>query len=87
MIYRYETRGVCSREIILELENGIIKKVNIIGGCAGNTVGISKLVEGMSAEEAITRLKGIPCGPRSTSCPDQLAIALEQALEVEKRGE
>ncbi len=87
MIYRYRPQGVCSREMIIEIENGIIKKVNIIGGCAGNTVGVSRLVEGMTVEEAISRMKGIPCGTRSTSCPDQLAIALEQALQAEKRGE
>ena len=87
MIYRYRPQGVCSREMIIEIENGIIKKVNIIGGCAGNTVGVSRLVEGMTVEEAIRRMKGIPCGARSTSCPDQLAIALEQALQAEKRGE
>lgn len=87
MIYRYKPQGVCSREMIIEIENGIIKKVNIIGGCAGNTVGVSRLIEGMTVEEAIRRMKGIPCGTRSTSCPDQLSIALEQALQAEKRGE
>lgn len=81
MEYRFKPRGVCSQEMIIELEGDIVKKVRIIGGCAGNTVGVSRLIEGMKIEEAIKRLKGIPCGIRSTSCPDQLAIALEQAKE------
>ena len=79
MEYRYKPQGVCSREMIIELEGNIIKKVTIIGGCAGNTVGVSRLIEGMDVDEAIRRIKGIPCGMRSTSCPDQLAIALEEA--------
>lgn len=79
MEYRYKPQGVCSREMIIELEGNIIKKVTIIGGCAGNTVGVSRLITGMDVDEAIRRIKGIPCGVRSTSCPDQLAIALEEA--------
>ena len=79
MEYRFKPQGVCSREMIIELEGNIIKKVTIIGGCAGNTVGVSRLIEGMDVDEAIRRIKGIPCGVRSTSCPDQLAIALEEA--------
>lgn len=79
MEYRFSPKGVCSREMIIELEGDIIKNVKIIGGCAGNTVGVSKLIEGMKIEEAIRRLKGIPCGFKSTSCPDQLSIALEEA--------
>ena len=71
MEYRYEPQGVCSSEI---------KKVIIEGGCAGNTVGVSRLIEGMNIQEAIKRLKGIPCGRRETSCPDQLARALEEIL-------
>lgn len=77
----YKTKGVCSSAIELELENGIIKKVQFIGGCDGNTKGVSKLVEGMKATEAISRLEGITCGFKPTSCPDQLAKALRQALE------
>jgi len=65
--------------MIIELDGDIIKSVEIIGGCAGNTVGVSKLIEGMKIDEAIKRLKGIPCGFKSTSCPDQLSIALEEA--------
>lgn len=78
MIYRYKpSNRVCSQEMVIELEGKIIKSVTIIGGCAGNTLGISKLVEGMQIDEAIKKLKGIPCGARGTSCPDQLSIALE----------
>lgn len=80
MEYRYEPKGVCSYEMIIEVEGDTIKKVNIQGGCAGNTVGVSRLVEGMKIEEAIKRLKGIPCGMRGTSCPDQLAQALEEIV-------
>ena len=79
MEYRFTPRGVCSNQMIVELDGDIIKKVRIIGGCAGNTVGVSRLVEGMRVDEAIKRLKGIPCGLRATSCPDQLARALEEA--------
>ena len=79
MEYRFKPKGVCSQEMIIQLEEDIIKEVKIIGGCAGNTVGVSRLIKGMKINEAIKRLKGIPCGLRPTSCPDQLAIALEEA--------
>lgn len=78
MEYRYEPQGVCSYEMTIEVDGDTIKKVTIEGGCAGNTVGVSRLVEGMKIEEAIKRLKGIPCGMKGTSCPDQLARALEE---------
>lgn len=78
MKYNYIPRGVCSREMEIELDGNVIKSVKIVGGCAGNTVGVSRLVEGMDIDEAIKRLKGIPCGNKGTSCPDQLATALEQ---------
>lgn len=78
MEYVYKTSGTCSQEMIIEVEEDIIKKVTIIGGCKGNTAGISKLVEGMKIEEVIKKLKGTPCGTRGTSCPDQLAKALEE---------
>lgn len=81
MEYRYKTNGVCSQEIIIEIEKDIIKKVTIIGGCAGNTKGVSKLVEGMRIDDVINKLKGIPCGSKDTSCPDQLARALEEIKE------
>lgn len=80
MEYRFTPSDrVCSQEMIIELDGDIIKKVTIIGGCAGNTVGVSNLIQGMKIDEAIERLKGIPCGYRGTSCPDQLSIALEEA--------
>ena len=79
MEYRFTPRGVCSREMVIELNGDIIKSVKIIGGCAGNIVGVSRLIEGMKIDDAIKRLKGIPCGFKSTSCPDQLSIALEEA--------
>lgn len=79
MVYHYRPSGVCSREFIIEVdEQGRILNLEIVGGCAGNTKGISKLVVGMKMEEVIQRLKGIPCGLKKTSCPDQLAIALEK---------
>ena len=81
MTYQYEPKGVCSRQMIIEVENEIIKSVEIIGGCAGNTKGVSVLVEGMNINEAIKRLRGIDCRGRRTSCPDQLAIALEKIKE------
>ena len=88
MEYRFTpSNRVCSQEMIIELEGDMIKKVTIIGGCAGNTVGVSHLVEGMKIDDAIKRLKGILCGARGTSCPDQLAIALEEARKNLKDGE
>lgn len=78
MEYRYRPQGVCSSEMIIEVEGDIIKKVKIVNGCAGNTAGVSRLVEGRKIDEVIDLLKGIPCGGRGTSCPDQLAKALEQ---------
>lgn len=83
MTYTYIPRGVCSRKIQVEIENGIISDVKFTGGCNGNTQGISSLVKGMSVEDAISRMKGIDCGGRGTSCPDQLAKALEEASEME----
>ena len=85
MQYTYEPEGVCSYEMIIEVEGDTIKKVTIEGGCAGNTVGVSRLVEGMKIEEAIKRLKGIQCGYKGTSCPDQLAIALKKIIENNKK--
>ena len=74
----YTTKGTCSKQIDIEVnENGIIENVKFLGGCSGNTQGVAALVVGMSVEEAIRRLDGIKCGPRSTSCPDQLANALK----------
>lgn len=78
MTYKYEPKGVCSMEMNIDVEGDVIKSVDIVGGCAGNTKGISILVAGMKIDEAISKLKGIDCGGRGTSCPDQLARALEQ---------
>ncbi len=80
MTINYVTRGVCSRQISIEVTNGVIDSVKFLGGCHGNTQGISALVKGMKVEDAISRLEGIDCGGRGTSCPDQLAKALKQAL-------
>lgn len=74
----YKTKGVCSRAIQFEVEDNIIKSCNFIGGCMGNTQGVARLVEGMTVDAAISKLAGINCGGRGTSCPDQLAKALAQ---------
>ena len=81
MTYTFRPRGVCSQEMRVEVDDqGIIQKLQVVGGCDGNLQGISALVVGMPAQEAIRRLKGIPCGFKPTSCPDQLARGLEAAL-------
>lgn len=80
MNYEYTPRGVCSRKIDFEIEDGIIRSVRFTGGCSGNTQGISALIEGMPAAEAAERLEGIRCGMKATSCPDQLAKAIKAAL-------
>jgi len=77
---KYKTKGTCSSMIDIEMDGDIIKSVAFTGGCNGNLQGISKLVQGMKAEDAIARLKGIRCGFKSTSCPDQLATALESII-------
>lgn len=74
---RYQTKGTCSSAIDIEVNNGVIESVAFIGGCNGNLKGISALVKGMKVEDAITRLEGIRCGFKATSCPDQLAQALK----------
>lgn len=84
MIYQYEPQGVCSMQMNIEVEGETIKSVQIIGGCAGNTKGVSVLVEGMNINDAIRKLKGIDCRGRGTSCPDQLAKALEKIKEQTK---
>lgn len=77
--FSYKTKGTCSREINFDLDGGKVRNVRFVFGCQGNTRGISSLVEGMDVDEAISRLKGIDCNGRGTSCPDQLAHALEEA--------
>lgn len=83
MKYNFKPSGVCSREIELEIDEGIIKDIKFHGGCSGNSKGVSALARGQKAEDIIKNLKGITCGPRATSCPDQLSIAIEQALKQE----
>lgn len=75
---RYQTKGTCSTSIDIEVENDIVKFVEFFGGCNGNLKGIASLVTGMKVDDAISKLKGIRCGFKNTSCPDQLALALEQ---------
>ncbi|MDE5577794.1 MAG: TIGR03905 family TSCPD domain-containing protein [Oscillospiraceae bacterium] len=80
MTINYTPRGVCSRNITIEVTDGIIDSVKFMGGCNGNTQGVAALVKGMKVEEAIKRLEGINCNGKGTSCPDQLAVALKEAL-------
>ena len=77
----YKTKGVCSREINFEVEDNKVKNVQFVGGCSGNTQGVARLIDGMDIDEAISRIEGIQCGFRPTSCPDQLAKALKQAID------
>ena len=76
----YKTSGVCSRMVIIDAEDGVITSCKFVGGCAGNTQGVAALVVGMKLEDAIAKIKGIKCGFKPTSCPDQLALALEEML-------
>ena len=85
MTYSYKTKGTCSTQIDLELDGNVVHNVKFTGGCNGNLQGISRLVEGMKAEDAIARMRGIRCGFKNTSCPDQLAIALGEALAQDKQ--
>ncbi len=80
MTYKYITSGTCSREIEIEINDGVVADVRFIGGCNGNLQGIGALVKGMAPEEIIKRLNGIHCGSKSTSCPDQLSRALTQII-------
>lgn len=81
MHYEYKTKGTCSQHILFDIIDGKVHNVQFIGGCNGNLQGISKLVEGMNAGEVIARTKDIHCGMKPTSCPDQLATALQEALK------
>ncbi|MBR5485429.1 MAG: TIGR03905 family TSCPD domain-containing protein [Oscillospiraceae bacterium] len=76
MTYNFSPKGVCSRQMIIEVENGIIQNLEVIGGCDGNLKGIASLVQGQRVEDVIPRLEGIRCGNKTTSCPDQLSKAL-----------
>lgn len=79
---KYQPKGVCSRQIQFEIEDNKVKNVEFVGGCNGNLQGISRLIEGMDVQEAISRIEGIHCGYKSTSCPDQLAQALKEAVGI-----
>ncbi len=78
MEYQFKTSGVCSRKIVFDIEDGLVKNINFAGGCAGNTQGIARLAEGRPVSEVIRLLQGIDCGGKGTSCPDQLAKALKE---------
>ena len=84
MIKKYKTKGTCSTQIDLEVEDGVIKNVGFTGGCNGNLQGIGRLVEGMEIDEVIRRVAGIRCGMKTTSCPDQLSKALQEAAARQK---
>ena len=77
-MYEYKTKGTCSQRIFFDVEEGKVKNVQFVGGCNGNLKGIAALVEGMDVNEVITRVEGIHCGMKATSCPDQLAQALKE---------
>jgi uncharacterized protein (TIGR03905 family) len=81
MEHVYYTKGTCSKEIHFDLQGNVVRNVQFISGCPGNTIGVSRLVDGMTVEEIEKQLKGIRCGAKLTSCPDQLAIAVRQAYE------
>lgn len=83
----YTPKGVCARRMEIDVEDGVIQAVRVLGGCSGNSQGICSLLVGMTTEEAIRRMEGIHCGPRPTSCPDQLAQALKTAAERPEAGE
>ena len=81
MLYTFRPRGVCSQEMEIETEGNVIKSLRVLGGCSGNLQGISRLIAGMEIDEVISRLEGIRCGFKPTSCPDQLAQALKAMKE------
>ena len=81
MTYKYKPHGVCARGITFDIEDNVVKNIEFAGGCSGNTQGVSALAEGMDADELIERLAGIRCGFKNTSCPDQLAKAVAEALQ------
>lgn len=78
MTFEYVPRGVCARKMVITVEDGVVTEAQILGGCHGNSQGVAALVKGMKVEEIISRLSGIRCGYKSSSCPDQLAAALKQ---------
>lgn len=86
MEHTYTTRGTCSRQITFELDGNRVKNIHFVGGCDGNLKAVSKLVDGMTVEQIESMLRGNTCGPRPTSCADQLAIAVQQAYDKEQAG-
>ena len=85
MTIQYKTKGVCSQQMNVKIEDGVVQKVEIVGGCHGNSQGVARLVEGMRAGGAILKIQGIRCGYKATSCPDQLSKALQIALAEEAK--
>ena len=85
MTHVYYPKGVCSRKMTVDVENGVVNSVAVEGGCSGNLQGICRLVAGMPVDEAVRRMRGIRCGFKNTSCPDQLSIALERAAKVQEK--
>ncbi len=85
MQHEYKTRGVCASKILFDLDGDTVKNIRFVGGCNGNTQGVARLAEGMKIDEVIARLKGVHCGMKPTSCPDQLAQALLAAKEQEAK--
>ena len=86
MKHTYTTRGTCSRQITFELDGNRVKNIHFVGGCDGNLKAVSKLADGMTVEQIESMLRGNTCGPRPTSCADQLAIAVQQAYDKEQAG-
>lgn len=86
MEHTYTTRGTCSRQITFELDGNRVKNIHFVGGCDGNLKAVSKLADGMTVEQIEFMLRGNTCGPRPTSCADQLAIAVQQAYDKEQAG-
>ena len=86
MEHTYTTRGTCSRQITFELDGNRVKNIHFVGGCDGNLKAVSKLADGMTVEQIESMLRGNTCGPRPTSCADQLAIAVQQAYDEEQAG-
>ncbi|MGM9662951.1 MAG: TIGR03905 family TSCPD domain-containing protein [Oscillospiraceae bacterium] len=84
MVYQFRPQGVCSQVMSVDLEDGVIRELQVLGGCSGNLQGIAQLVRGKRAEEVVGLLRGIRCGAKDTSCPDQLARGLENILRQEK---
>ena len=85
MQHEYKTRGICASKILFDLDGDTVKNIRFVGGCNGNTQGVARLAEGMKIDEVVARLKGVHCGMKPTSCPDQLAQALLAAKEQETK--